>query len=268
MAKTRMVNTRFWGDGYIAELDPIEKLLFLYLLTNQYTDLCGVYELPVRTIVFETGIEEERVRSILTRFSLEKKVEYVDGWVIVKNFLKHQSKSSPKVAQGIARSLKELPEDIRSRIGYAYHMDTISHSDLDSDLDSDSMRVADATAKPIFERKIRDKDEEYRSLVKDLAANDYLSETKIHDIILEEFLPYWLERGENAKKSRWEKEKVFDYQRRVRTWIKNFHRKDYTCSKKKWHREGERCYCVKPEVEIDYKRLPPSEFSKSINKRI
>ena len=34
MAKQRYINTKFWRDSYIEDLDPIEKLLFLYLLSN------------------------------------------------------------------------------------------------------------------------------------------------------------------------------------------------------------------------------------------
>lgn len=134
-----MINTRFWNDGYIAELEPIEKLLFLYFLTNAHSNICGVYELPIRTMVFDTGIPEETVRNVLARFSVDGKVEYIDGWVIVKNFLKHQQKASTKVITGIENALKEIPESIRVRIPY----DTQSHSDSDSNLNSNSNALFD-----------------------------------------------------------------------------------------------------------------------------
>ena len=31
MAKKRYISTTFWRDEYVSNLDPIEKLLFLYL---------------------------------------------------------------------------------------------------------------------------------------------------------------------------------------------------------------------------------------------
>jgi hypothetical protein len=40
MAKQRYVRTSFWTDKYIEELSPNEKLIFLYLLTNECTNLC------------------------------------------------------------------------------------------------------------------------------------------------------------------------------------------------------------------------------------
>ena len=45
--KQRYVNTRFWNDTYVSSLDPIEKLLFIYLLTNEHTNISGVYEPPL-----------------------------------------------------------------------------------------------------------------------------------------------------------------------------------------------------------------------------
>ena len=44
MSKQRSVDTCFWDDRYITQLDPSEKLLFLYLLTNTLTNICGVYQ--------------------------------------------------------------------------------------------------------------------------------------------------------------------------------------------------------------------------------
>jgi hypothetical protein len=130
-----MINTRFWNDGYVSELDPMEKLLFLYFLTNSYTNICGVYELPLRVVAFETGIDAEKVRNVLQRFSLDQKIHYEDGWVVVRNFAKHQKQGSPKVAQGIAAELKEIPQHL---IGYVYPIDTLSHSNPNPNPNLDS----------------------------------------------------------------------------------------------------------------------------------
>lgn len=43
---------------------------------------------------------------------------------------------------------------------------------------------------------------------------------------LYEFADYWLERGENDKKYRFEKEKVFDIRRRLTTWVWKNYNKD------------------------------------------
>ena len=86
MSKLRSVNTHFWNDNYIIDLDPIEKLLFLYLLTNPNTNMLGIYELHVRKIAFETGIDKDMVLKIFERFTKAEKVKYKDGYVILQNF--------------------------------------------------------------------------------------------------------------------------------------------------------------------------------------
>ncbi|MBA7590758.1 hypothetical protein ES708_32895 [subsurface metagenome] len=90
MSKKRYVDTKFWDDNYIIEKDPIEKLLFLYLLTNTLTNIIGIYEISTNRIAFDTGIDREMVDKILKRFEEDDKIKYENGWVAIKNFTKHQ----------------------------------------------------------------------------------------------------------------------------------------------------------------------------------
>ncbi len=104
--KQRYINTRFWNDTYISKLDPIEKLLFIYLLTNEHTNISGVYELPFKIMAIETGIDESMFKKILPR--LRDRIRYVNGIVVIKNHLKHQETESPNVKKGIENCLKDL----------------------------------------------------------------------------------------------------------------------------------------------------------------
>ncbi len=135
MAKMRVVNTRFWIDDYISHLDPVEKLLFLYFLTNPMTDICGVYEIPLKVVAVETGIEESMVKKILGRFESENKIFYEKGWVAIVNFKKHQS-LNPKVLAGIENGLSKAPKEILDRLSIGY--DRLSHlnSNINSNLNS------------------------------------------------------------------------------------------------------------------------------------
>lgn len=121
-----MINTKFWDDGYITELDPIEKLLFLYLLTNPLTTIAGAYEIKLKRMAFDTGIDKDMCQKILDRFEKDEKVFYRENWIIIKNFIKHQLKN-PKVERGIEIELSKAPEEV-SRIVYGYSMDRLSHS--------------------------------------------------------------------------------------------------------------------------------------------
>lgn len=113
MPKKRYINTRFWSDSFIVSLNPLERYLFLYLLTNEHTDISGIYELPWSVIARETGLEEEMLKKMFLRF--KSRVYYIDGWVYLRNFSKHQA-TNPKVEAGVKRSLDGVPDDIMTKI--------------------------------------------------------------------------------------------------------------------------------------------------------
>lgn len=65
MAKRRYVSDNFRSDLWIENLDPLEKYLYLYLLTNQQVSICGIYEIQPKRIAYETGIDKEMVLKML-----------------------------------------------------------------------------------------------------------------------------------------------------------------------------------------------------------
>lgn len=113
MAKQRYINTKFWSDCFISDLNPLDRYLFLYFLTNEHTNICGIYEVPLKTISFETGLEIDMLKKMLKR--LTGKIFFIDGWVYVKNFAKHQAVNE-SIKKGIEVSKKEIPEEIMNKI--------------------------------------------------------------------------------------------------------------------------------------------------------
>lgn len=125
----RMIDTRIWEDNWFSSLDQIEQLVFIYLLTNPMTNIVGAYEISKNTICRATGLEIMTLNEILKRFGVAKKVFYVEGYVILPNFIKHQNYNSPKIQKGIEIEINRLPTEVKKllQIPYAYGMDTISH---------------------------------------------------------------------------------------------------------------------------------------------
>lgn len=111
MSRQRYLDTKFWDDTYIVSLDPIEKLIFIYLLTNPLTNICGIYETSLRRIGFDTGIEQAMVLNILKRFERDDKVKYQKGYIALKNFTKYQA-DNEKINKGIISLLKESPIEL------------------------------------------------------------------------------------------------------------------------------------------------------------
>ena len=115
MKKLRSVNTRFWDDTFISELTPTSKLLFLYLLTNPLTNVLGIYEIQLKRISFDTGIGLETVKKTLKDFETLKKVFYVDGFIVLSNFIKNQSMNT-NMKTGAIKSFNELPNELKDKI--------------------------------------------------------------------------------------------------------------------------------------------------------
>jgi len=109
-----MVSTKFWEDGYIVNLLPDEKLLFLYFLTSPLTNISGIYECPIKIMAVHTGFDSENLEAMLTRFN--GKIHYIDGWVYIRNFVKHQSSESSSVRRGIQIEMEKIPERIKKSI--------------------------------------------------------------------------------------------------------------------------------------------------------
>ncbi len=116
MAKQRYINTRFWSDEWIGTLDPTEKLLYLYLLTNERTTIAGIYELPLKIMAVETGIEMETIGEILRRFKKDKKIIIADSWIRLTNFPKYQDNDNPKIKAGIDNVMSEIPFEIKIKL--------------------------------------------------------------------------------------------------------------------------------------------------------
>ena len=111
MARQRMINTKFWSDPWIVDdLNPLDRYLFLYLLTNEKANIVGVYELSLRTMANETGLDKEEITRMLQR--LESRVVYVAGWVVFRKAIKHQNYRSDKIQAAVARELKDVPKNV------------------------------------------------------------------------------------------------------------------------------------------------------------
>lgn len=114
MAKQHFISERMWVDEYVAELDPTEKLLFIYLLTNYFMNCYGIYDIPLRNIAFDTGIDKDAVLRIMDRFDRDNKISYYKNkTIVIRNYWKYQSYNLPDVRNFVLKQLQELPSEIR-----------------------------------------------------------------------------------------------------------------------------------------------------------
>lgn len=253
MAKQRFINTRFWSDSFIVPLMPIERYLFLYFLTNEHTSICGIYELPLRTIAYETRVREKELVKILDR--LNGKIYYLDGWIFIRNFERHQfARGNSKVRIGIENEKKNIPKEILLRIkkialvkiktntpsiGHTGDIEGVStlepdsetETDIDSDTDSDFERGTLASTPSQTATTFFHDPKEQEALALKIAEAKSVPIEPIRSEI-RKFVGYWTERNRSGTKQRWELQRTFEVYRRMATWLERVDRFDLVKQRK------------------------------------
>ncbi len=204
MSKQRPVETSFWRDAYTTALSPNSKLVFLYLLTNPDSTLCGIYQMPIDNIALDTGLTVKQVSAILKAFTCDNKVHYYNGYVILVNRIRHQWRS-PKVKTGIEREMSRISRDIvdyASRISdkSTYSIDTISENALGyvklSSVKLGSVELSKARPKNVEE------------------VQKYLDEKGITVFTGEQFFDFYASKGWMVGKNQ-----MVDWHKAVGTWV-------------------------------------------------
>jgi len=113
MPNYRQIHTRMWSsDSWFCSLEPALKLLFIYLFSNSRASACGLYELPIAIVPFETGLPMETVVRGFDIFTKADKIKYdpETGVMWVKNMFKYQSSPSPRLVARIRADIRAVPE--------------------------------------------------------------------------------------------------------------------------------------------------------------
>jgi hypothetical protein len=126
MAIYRKIHVSFWADPFVMDLTPEQKFFYLYLLTNDKTKQCGIYELPVRQICFDTGYNEDTVKKLINHFVSANKIKYSANFreIALKNWNRYNGSESPKVFECICNEIQHVKDD--KLIEYVYSMDRVS----------------------------------------------------------------------------------------------------------------------------------------------
>jgi hypothetical protein len=121
MADYRQIHTHIWKDGWFLDLSADDKLLFIYLFSNERTSVAGIYELAPRVMAFETGLEQAAITKALQRFSQAGKVHYANGILWIVNMRKYNANPSPRVHDRICSDLAKIPDSQLKRRYIEYY---------------------------------------------------------------------------------------------------------------------------------------------------
>lgn len=124
MAAFRKISVSFWSDSFVGELTPEQKYFYLYLMTNDKTTQCGIYETSIRKICFDTGYNSETVQKLIDFFQEKNKIRWSKSTneIALLNWVKFNDSNSPKVMACVEKELKQVKN--RVLIEYLYSMDT------------------------------------------------------------------------------------------------------------------------------------------------
>lgn len=119
----RTIDAATWSDPWFEELDPLAKLLFLYLITTGKQTNCGVFTVTQRTISYETGLSTDQIRRCMKLLVEGGRVTWwsKESTVWVHNFYRHQRvKSSWKYTVSARAALSAFPPHIREAVQRMY----------------------------------------------------------------------------------------------------------------------------------------------------
>jgi hypothetical protein len=108
MELRRSVNTKIWDDVWFMDLSHEYKLLWFYLITNTQTNMLGIYEISLRKISFDTGLDLETILKAFKDFQTLSKAKYHRNYVILYNWIKNQS-YNPNMIKSAVSEFEKLP---------------------------------------------------------------------------------------------------------------------------------------------------------------
>jgi hypothetical protein len=241
MAEYKQIKTRIWQDNWFLSLNPEEKIIWLFLLTNEYCHLSGLYELPKPLISSLTGVI--KWQEALKKFEQSKKIVLIEDWVFIVNKSKHQPISKnmkDNVNISIQRYLeenKEIHKMVLEKLGKFNKGSTKGLQRVSETLPKIEIEIESKIEKEI---EIREVDENRpkppspkEKAIKFFSEETFRKEiaTKIQEktgvelkLILKEinnFCNYWLELNKLGTKRRWEMQQTFEVDRRLLTWFNN-----------------------------------------------
>lgn len=113
MADFRPIKTTIWHDGWFYSLKTEEKLVWIFLLTNEHLHISGIYQLPKPLVRAFVGVDS--AEEILAKFENDGKIVMKEGWIFIKNYLKNQVKQINKfdnIVKSIMAYLSDNPKVI------------------------------------------------------------------------------------------------------------------------------------------------------------
>jgi len=91
MATERSFSSHFWTSSFTSKWSPEEKLVYIFLRTNDHLTLCGLYQITIDVISMTLKLPQEVVKSALDKLEEADILVYDEELVFIKNFPEQQN---------------------------------------------------------------------------------------------------------------------------------------------------------------------------------
>lgn len=113
MGLKRIIDTDFWTDQkVIDEFSPEDKYFMMYLLTNPFSSLLGIYEISIKQAAFHLGWDQNTIHVLLDRFENQYHMILYSpetSEIAIKNFLRHTIiKGGKPIADCLWRDIRKV----------------------------------------------------------------------------------------------------------------------------------------------------------------
>lgn len=204
--KTRIIQTKFWEDSFISSLTAIEKLIFLYYLTNEKVNIIFCYECPDKYAALDIGVSIEVLKKAQAKFAENGKMIFYKGYVKLLNADKYERYTGDKNEGAKQNLIREMSPDVLA--WYNNVIDTPIYTPMDrGEIPSINHKSEIISHKS-----------EIKGIVKgELSEEDFIEVSQAYDVPLPFVLSKW-DDIKNYCDSTGKKYK--DYKAALRHWVK------------------------------------------------
>lgn len=139
MTKYRQIHVKIWKDEWFLDLEPLHKLFYIYLFSNERASISGIYELPRRVMSFESGLSPSEIDTAFEVFGESGKAYHDSGIVLIPNLRKYHETKSPLILTAIMSDFNNIKEcKLKDMYRQIYGIDRVSIPSISSSSSSSS----------------------------------------------------------------------------------------------------------------------------------
>lgn len=108
----RLIYSKMWSDEFFTSLTAVEKVIFVYFLTNEAVNIINLYERPERVILFDTGVTAKELENAKNRMQAQNKIYFYKDFVYIANAHRYQEFTGDSNKKARQRLFSRLPIDV------------------------------------------------------------------------------------------------------------------------------------------------------------